>query len=195
MTKKNNVSGVENVEVKDKEMKKDAEGKDQEKKERKKSTRKSKTARLEEEIQRLREENERLRDQLLRKIAEFDNFRKRTERDVVMRLQNATEELIVELLPVLDDFERSLNHARSDMDFEHFREGVELIYKKFKGILEKQGLKAMETINQPFDPEKHDALMQVEKEGMESGTVVEEHQKGYYLNDRVIRHAQVIVAK
>jgi len=161
----------------------------------KKKTTKKRTDKIAVEIKKLKEKNEQLNDQLLRKIAEFDNYKKRTERDYYDRVLNANEKLITELLPVLDDLKRAIDHANESNEIDSILEGAELIQKKLQGILEKQGLEEMPGEGEHFDPEKHDALMQIEKEGTESGTIVEEHLKGYILNGKVIRHSQVIVAK
>ena len=91
--------------------------------------------------------------------------------------------------------ERSLSHGKQDNDSESFIEGAELIYKKLLDILDREGLRQMIVMGEDFDPEKHDALLQLEKEDVKSGKVIEDHLKGYILNDKVIRHAQVIVAK
>jgi molecular chaperone GrpE len=147
------------------------------------------------EIKKLKEENEQLQDQLLRKVAEFDNYKKRTERDFFDRVQNANEKLITELLPVLDDMERALDHVEKSQEINSLLEGTKLIQKKMKDLLEKQGLEVLSAEGDDFDPDKHDALMQAEKDGVESGTIIEEHLKGYTLNGKVIRHSQVIVAK
>ncbi len=147
------------------------------------------------EIKKLKEEKEHLQDQLLRKIAEFDNYKKRTEREFVERVQNANEKLISELLPVLDDMERALDHAEQSKEVNSLLEGTELIQKKMLGILEKQGLEPLPAEGEDFDPDQHDALMQIEKENVESGKIIEEHLRGYILNGKVIRHSQVIVAK
>ncbi len=155
-----------------------------------------KIAELEKKVKALEEENQQLKDQYLRKLAEFDNYKRRTEKEFLAHLEFANEELIKELLPVLDDFERFLKHAEEeDVSAESLKEGVQLIYKKMMGVLEKKGLKAMESIGEEFDAEKHQALMQVESEKHESGYIVDEHLKGYTLNDKVIRHSQVLVAK
>jgi len=132
---------------------------------------------------------------LLRKAAEFDNYRKRTERDFLDRIQNSNQRLITDLLPVLDDFERSLDHAKDVENSDALIEGFELVYKKMSSILEKEGLKDIEAVGQEFDPDQHDALMQMDSDSHESGTIIEEHLKGYHLNDKVIRHSQVLVAK
>ena len=147
------------------------------------------------EIKKVKEKNVQLNDQLLRKIAEFDNYKKRTERDFYDRVQNANEKLISDLLPVLDDMERAISHASQSKEINSLLEGAELIQKKMFGVLEKQGLAFMPAVGEEFDPEKHDALLQIEKKDVDSGKIVEEHLKGYTLNDKVIRHSQVIVAE
>lgn len=147
------------------------------------------------EIKKLKEEKEHLQDQFLRKIAEFDNYKKRTGREFIERVQNANEKLITELLPVLDDMERALDHAEQSKEVNSLLEGTELIQKKMLGILEKQGLEPLPAEGEDFDPDQHDALMQIEKENVESGKIIEEHLRGYILNGKVIRHSQVIVAK
>jgi molecular chaperone GrpE len=147
------------------------------------------------EIKKLKEEKEQLQDQLLRKIAEFDNYKKRTDREFFDRVQNANEKLITELLPVLDDMERALDHAKQSKEIDSLLEGTELIQKKMIGIIEKQGVEPLSAEGEEFDPDKHDALMQIENKDVESGKIIEEHLKGYKLNGKVIRHSQVIVAK
>lgn len=136
-----------------------------------------------------------LKDQNLRKIAEFENYKRRTEKEFLAHLEFANEGLIVEILPALDDFERFLEHAEDTEETKTFKEGVELVYKKLFSALEKKGLKVMEVIGEEFNSEKHDALMQVESKKVESGFIVDQHLKGYLINEKVIRHAQVLVAK
>jgi len=161
----------------------------------KKPTQKKKSNKQMLEIKKLKEEKSHLHDQVLRKTAEFDNYKKRTERDFYDRVLNANEKLIAEILPILDDMERAIDHAKNSNDVGSLLEGAELIEKKLHSILEKQGLQKMHAVGNEFDPEKHEALMQIEKKGVESGLIVEEHLKGYNLNDKVVRHAQVIVSK
>ena len=146
-------------------------------------------------VKKLVKENQALKEQLLRKAAEFDNYKKRTERESIQLVENATEKLIISLLPIIDDMERFLQHVKGDKKVAAISEGSQLIFKKFMDILEKEGLRPMEAVGEPFDPGFHDALMQMEKKKVKSGTVVEEYSKGYLLNGKVIRHAQVIVAK
>ena len=135
------------------------------------------------------------KDQLLRTVAELDNYRKRTEREISQIIQNANSGIVKELLPVIDDLERSLNTTHNDQGEKEFRKGVELIYQKLIAILQNHGLKTIESLHVPFNVELHDALMQVEKKGVETGLVIEEHEKGYYFKDKVLRHAKVIVSK
>lgn len=147
------------------------------------------------------------KDQLLRKAAEFENYKKRVESENSTLLRFASEELISKLLPLLDDFERSLKAIRaSSGEAQAAREqdtaaaqeailrGVELIYSKFKKVLELQGVKHFEAVGKPFDPQFHDALLQIQRSDVPPHTVIEEVEKGYMLNDRVIRHARVIVS-
>lgn len=140
-------------------------------------------------------EVQQLRDQLLRKAAEFENYKRRTESEISGFLKYANEETMADLLPVLDDFNRVLSAWNDKHDVETFRKGAELIYDKFKKILEKKGLKEMETDGKPFDVNLHDALMQVENDKIEPNTITETVEKGYYLKDKVLRHAKVIVSK
>lgn len=140
-------------------------------------------------------EAEQLRDQLLRKAAEFENYKRRTESEISGFLKYANEETMADLLPVLDDFNRVLSAWNDKHDVETFRKGVELIYDKFIKILEKKGLKEMETDGKLFDVNLHDALMQAENDKVEPNTITETVEKGYYLKDKVLRHAKVIVSK
>ncbi len=141
------------------------------------------------------QETGQLRDQLLRKAAEFENYKRRTESEISSFLKYANEETLSDLLPVLDDFNRVLSAWNDKHDEETFRKGVELIYDKFKKILEKKGLKEMETDGKPFDVNLHDALMQAVNDKLEPNTITETAEKGYFLKDKVLRHAKVIVSK
>ena len=135
------------------------------------------------------------KDQLLRKAAEFENYKKRVENDSSNIIRFANEDLIEKLLPVLDDFERSFAALKDiSSERESFIKGVEMIYNKFKRVLDLQGVKPFEVIGKPFDPELHDALLQMPSADHPPHTVMQEVQKGYMLNDRVIRHAKVIVS-
>lgn len=143
----------------------------------------------------LKVEFEKLKDQLLRKAAEFENYKKRTEKEFLQLMKNANAELLTEILPIVDDFERCLQSTEKNKDFNVLLEGIQLIYKNLMKVLEKHGVQAVESVGKEFDPEKHEALMQVESKEHPPGTVVEEHLKGYIMNDRILRHAKVIVSK
>jgi molecular chaperone GrpE len=145
------------------------------------------------ELDKTRQEKEELRDRLLRTAAEFDNVRKRTERDIALIRENTKAEVLFGLLTILDDLDRSLEAGAQDPD--SVIKGVQLIKKSFDKVLQDFGLKAMDSVGDMFNPEMHDALLQVEKENTESDIVIEEHLKGYLLKDRVLRHAKVVVSK
>ncbi len=134
------------------------------------------------------------KDQLLRKAAEFENYKKRTEADYLNLIKNANEGLIASLIPILDDFSRSMKSGREVKEHESFFRGVELIYNKFIKLLESHGLAPFESVGKPFDVEYHDALLQMPRADVPPHTVVEEIERGYRLFDKVIRHAKVIVS-
>lgn len=136
-----------------------------------------------------------LKDQLLRKAAEFENYKKRIENDFTALAKFSNEELIVQLLPILDDFTRSLKASKKRPDFESIYKGIELIYNKFLKILELQGVKEIESVGKPFDVYYHDALMEIPRDDVPHHTVLEEVEKGYTLHGKVIRHAKVILAR
>ena len=135
-----------------------------------------------------------LRDQLLRKAAEFENYKKRTDNELSSFFKYANESLILELLPVLDDFDRLFNAFNEKHDIDTFKKGVELTYEKLIAILKKQGLKEMETGGKKFDFNLHDALLQVPDSSHEPDTILETAEKGYFLKDKVLRHAKVLVS-
>lgn len=147
---------------------------------------------LEPELEKLREENRKLKDQYLRKMADFENFRKRSEREKTDYFKWALADVMREVVPVLDNFERALAMA-SDGDGE-FRKGVELIYKQLLEVLQKYGLKPVDSALVTFDPTVHEAVMRDEDSDLAPNTVVEVLQKGYFLNERLLRPAMVKVA-
>jgi len=142
------------------------------------------------EIERLEGEIDELRDIHLRKLAEFDNFRKRTERERVETTLRANEEFVRELLPVLDNFDRALEHS-SDADAGAFREGVMMIAKQLWDTLERRGVRVIDPIGQPFSPEFHEAVHRIEDDSLEPGTVALVLNKGYLYNGRLVRPAMV----
>ncbi|HSQ77124.1 MAG TPA: nucleotide exchange factor GrpE [Bacteroidota bacterium] len=135
-----------------------------------------------------------LRDQLLRKAAEFENYKRRSEADFGSIIKNANESLLLALLPVLDDFGRSLGAGRDALNHDALLAGVEMIRTKFLKALEKQGVVPFESTGKPFDVDYHDALLQVPRSDMPPNTVIQEVEPGYMLHDRVLRHAKVIVS-
>ena len=145
-------------------------------------------------IAQLQTELEQTKDQLLRRTAEMDNMRRRHQSESVTLIFEANKRLIIELLATIDDLERTLSVIKPD---EHtaLTEGIELVYKNFQKILEKNNVKPFESIGKPFDVHLHDALMEQVSDKVEPGTIINEIQKGYMMNDDVLRHAKVIVAK
>lgn len=146
------------------------------------------------ESQRLQELAEEYQGRALRAQADFDNFRRRTLKEKEELAQYATSKLVTELLPVMDNFERALVSAPANPEFEAFAKGVNMIFRQLEGVLKAEGLTAMETVGEPFNPEYHQAIMQVESEEYEEGIVTEEIQKGYLLKDKVLRPAMVKVS-
>ena len=151
-------------------------------------------ATAEEQLEAANAEIASLKDQLLRKIAEFDNYRKRTIKEKTDLILNGGEKTIVTILPVLDDMERALKNMKQADDVSAVLEGVELIYKKFMDILGKQGVSIIDTKEADFDVDVHEAVAQLPAPTPElKGKVMDCTQTGYKLNDKVIRHAQVVV--
>ncbi len=146
------------------------------------------------ELEDLQKQLNQTKDLLLRKAAEFDNYKRRNEAEMGSVIRRANEDLLSDILPVLDDFERSLKAGRSGADHDSFLKGVELIHQKLVRILEGFGVKAFETVGKEFNVEFHDALLQMPRSDVPPHTVIEEVEKGYLLHDRVIRHAKVVVS-
>ena len=152
----------------------------------------------EDEIQRLKIQLDEYKDLFLRKAAEFENFKKRKQQEYSNLITSATEALIVELLPALDDLDRLLENAatgeNNKENSESLLRGARLIRDKIMELLQARGVKAIESVGTPFDPELHEALMQEQNSEGEAGIVLKELTRGYRLGDKVIRHAQVIVS-
>lgn len=136
-----------------------------------------------------------LKEKHLRLLAEFDNFKKRTTRERLELLNSASKDVILALLPILDDFDRAKKSADDPETGEHFSEGVNLVYNRLNNTLQGLGLKVMESTNQPFDPDMHDAITEVPVPEESKGKVIDTVEKGYLLNDKIIRHAKVVVGK
>ncbi len=134
-----------------------------------------------------------LNDKWLRSVAEFENYRKRSRKEWELLKQQSKTEVILEILNVVDDFERAFSVAGDEDD--EFQQGIRLIYNNFLQVLEKFGVTEAESLHQPFDPVYHMAVGQIESQDVDSGCVAEVVQKGYLLDETVIRPAKVIVAK
>ncbi len=152
--------------------------------------------RLQKQLEAKEQEAKEHYDARLRLQAEFDNFKKRKEKETFEFRKYANQDFIRELLVVVDDFDRSIVAAEQTHKLEDFLKGVELIFNKFLGILKKKGVKEIETAaGQPFNPEIHEAMTQIETDEIEEGMVAQVFQKGYYLHDRVLLAVKVAVAK
>jgi molecular chaperone GrpE len=150
----------------------------------------------ESETEKLKEELEEMKDKFLRKSAEFDNYRRRSAKEMRDLIQTAGKDVIVDLLDVLDDCDRAQRQLETSTDVKEARDGVILIFNKFRNLLQARGLKAMETYKQEFNPDLHDAVTEIPAPSEDlKGKVVDEISKGYYLNDKIIRHAKVVVGK
>ncbi len=145
------------------------------------------------DLERLQAEKEEYYDRLLRLKAEFENYKKRVQRDLDRLRKYAAEAVIEPLLPVLDNFERALSTVPEGVN-DGFRQGMEIIHNQLCDALAKAGLSPMESVGEKFDPHLHDAVMQVPSDDYDEGRVVEEFNKGYMLFDKVIRHAKVAVS-
>lgn len=144
--------------------------------------------------EKLKQENAALNDKYLRLFAEFDNYKRRTQKERVELLQTAGKDVIVSLLPILDDFDRANKAAENAVDVAAIKEGVQLVHHKLKNLLVQKGLKDIESIHTPFDTDLHEAITKVPAPNDElKGKVIDELEKGYTLNDKVIRFAKVVV--
>lgn len=146
------------------------------------------------ELQRLQAEANEWRDRCLRSVADMDNVRRRARLDAEDARRFANAQLLTDLLPVVDNFSRALEHAEQSTDFEALRTGVSMIHRQLTDLLGRSGLERIESLGQPFDPNLHEAIMQVEPtDGQAPNQVVEELRPGYKLSDRVVRPALVKV--
>jgi molecular chaperone GrpE len=149
---------------------------------------------LKTEVEELKNENASLKDQLLRKQAEFENYRRRTERERADVYKRGKKEVLIEMLSVLDNFERAILSVSKTAEEDALKLGFELIYKQFKDILIRMGIEPVESVGQFFDPHVHEAVTIEQTSEHEANTVIEEFQKGYKLGDQLLRPAQVKVA-
>ena len=147
------------------------------------------------EVEKLRSQIDELNDRYLRQAAEFDNFKRRNARERIELMQTAGRDVITDLLDVLDDSERAQKQMETTDDVQQIKEGVQLVFGKLRNTLAGKGLKPMEAVGKEFNPDLHEAITEVEAGDDMKGKVVAEVQKGYYLKDKIIRFAKVVVGK
>jgi molecular chaperone GrpE len=150
----------------------------------------------ESETDKLKAEIQELKDKYIRQAAEFDNFRKRSAKERLELIQTASREVMVSLLGVLDDSERAEKQMDSSDDLAAIRQGVKLVFNKFRTTLTSKGLKPMQTIGEVFNPDQHEAITEIPAPSEQmKGKVLDEMEKGYYLGEKIIRFAKVVVGK
>lgn len=152
-----------------------------------------KKAKAEKKQDALKEKVEELEDKVKRQMAEFDNFRKRSEKEKNAMFETGAKSVIEKILPVVDNFERGLATIPEEEKGSPFAEGMEMIYRQLIGELEKMDVKPIPAVGEEFDPALHNAVMQVESDEYESGVIAQELQKGYTYRDSVVRHSMVAV--
>ena len=146
-------------------------------------------------LEALENQKKELEDKVMRQMAEFENYRKRTEKEKATMFEMGAKSVIEKMLPVVDNFERGLASVSEEDQTDPIYEGMSLIYKQLIGELDKLGVKPIEALGQEFNPDLHNAVMQVESEEFEEGIVAQELQKGYMYRDSVVRHSMVAVAQ
>ena len=141
------------------------------------------------------EELEKLKEANLRLMAEYDNYRKRTIKEKADLIKNGGEKVLIELLPVIDDFERALDTIKNAKEVDLIKEGIDLIYRKFLSFLQQNGIKSINSVGEIFESELFEAVATVPADNKnQKGKIIDKLQTGYTLNDKVIRHAKVVVA-
>lgn len=151
---------------------------------------------LEVQLEKVKAEHAALKDKYLRLFAEFDNYKKRTVKERLELMKTASSDTMQVLLPVLDDFDRAKKNADDENTQEVFSEGVALVYHKLYSALESKGLRPMETNGQDFDPELHEAITEIPAPSEDmKGKIIDTVERGYFLNDKIIRYAKVVVGK
>ena len=147
-------------------------------------------------LDRLKAELDEYKDKYIRLVAEFDNFRRRNAKERLELVQTAGKDVIVDMLDAVDDADRAQKQMESNDDLKQIKEGITLVFNKLRNVLQSKGLKPMETIGKDFDPDLHEAITEIPapSENMK-GKVIDEVTKGYYLKDKIIRHAKVVVGK
>ena len=147
-------------------------------------------------VEKVQEELDELKDKYVRLVAEFDNYKRRNAKERIELIQTAGKEVITSLLDVLDDSDRAEKQIQTSDDISSIKEGIQLVFNKLRNTLQSKGLRPMESINTNFDVEKHEAITEIPAPSPAMvGKVLDEVQKGYYLNDKIIRFAKVVVGK
>ncbi|MBA2249717.1 MAG: nucleotide exchange factor GrpE [Chitinophagaceae bacterium] len=147
------------------------------------------------EMARIISDSEEIKDKYIRLVADFDNYKRRNAKERMELIQTAGKDIIISLLEVLDDCDRAEKQINNTKDIEQIREGVQLVFNKLRSTLHSKGVKPLDSINTNFDVEKHAAITEIDVPKDKKGKVVDEIVKGYYLNDKLIRFAQVVVGK
>lgn len=146
------------------------------------------------DIEKLEYQLSEAKDKYLRLYSDFENYKKRINRERIDLIKSAGQDIMASILPMLDDMERAIKAMGEAKDIQAVKEGVQLVYQKMKSITESKGLKAMDAVGKEFDADLHDAIANVPvSDEKQKGKIIEEIEKGYYLNDKVIRHAKVVV--
>lgn len=146
-------------------------------------------------VEKLQEELQEQKDKYLRLFAEFDNYKRRTSKERIELIQTAGKDVIISLLEVMDDFDRAEKQMQQTEDIEQLKEGNKLVFHKFKSVLQNKGLVALNDIGAEFDVEKHEAITEIDAGEKNKGKVVDVVQKGYFLNNKLIRFEKVVVGK
>lgn len=156
----------------------------------------SNPSKLKEQLDELTAKNEEMKDKYLRLFADFDNYKKRAAKERLELIDTASKDVLRSILPVLDDFERAQKALENSEDVVALKEGIHLIYQRLFKTLEAKGLKAMESNQTPFDPDLHEAITEIPAPSEDAkGKVFDTVEKGYYINDKILRHAKVVVGK
>ena len=147
-------------------------------------------------LEKLKAELEDQKDKFVRKVAEFENFKRRSAKERVELIQTAGKEVITDLLDVLDDCDRAQKQIEKSEDNKEIKDGVLLVFNKLRNILSAKGVKPMQTFHEEFNPDLHEAITEIPAPAEElKGKILDEIVKGYYLNDKIIRHAKVVIGK
>jgi len=150
----------------------------------------------EDEMEKLKSEIEELKDKYLRQAAEFENFKRRTAKERIEMMQTAGKEVVTSLLDVLDDCDRAEKQLQTSNDVNAIKEGIQLVFNKLRNTVQSRGVKAMQTIGTDFNPDQHEAITEIPAPAdAMKGKVMDEVMKGYYMNDKIIRFAKVVVGK